>query len=162
MISAQYDAAARKGRIVLRPNRSWSWRSNTFFVMTLLGVSITIAAAFALRGYWLVLPFSVLEMAALLGCLYFCVRRANRQEVLTFSDDDLLLERGHTHPEQVHRYPRFFTRIHVEPGHHAWYEPRIAIIARNERQEIGSFLCSDEKRTLINHLRDMIAELQHR
>jgi uncharacterized membrane protein len=162
MVTAHFDAAARTGQIVLRPNRSWSWRSNTFFVGTLLGVSGSIAAVFALRGYWLVLPFSMLEMTALFACLYYCVRRASRQEVLTLSDDELVLETGHRRAEHVHRYLRFYARILVEPAQHAWYGPRIAIVARNQRNEIGEFLCIDEKRTLVNHLRDMIHALQQR
>jgi len=156
MVTAHFDDRIRRGRIVLRPNRSWTWRSNTYFVGTLLAVSVTIALSFALRGYWLVLPFSVLEMAALFGCLYFCVRRASQQEVLIFSVDELIVEKGHRWPERIYRYPRFFTRILVERPEHRWYQPRIAIVVRNERLEIGQFLGAEEKQDLIGHLRDMI------
>lgn len=156
MVTAHFDDRIREGQIVLRPNRSWTWRSNTYFVATLLAVSTAIALSFAIRGYWMVLPFSALEMAALFGCLYFCVRRASQQEVLTFSIDELIVEKGHQRPEQVYRYPRFFARFQVEPPQHPWYRPRIAIVVRNERLEIGQFLGAEEKQDLIGHLRHMI------
>jgi uncharacterized membrane protein len=156
VVTAHFDERVRMGQIVLRPNRSWSWRSNTYFVTTLLAVSSVIALSFALRGYWMVLPFSALEMAALLGCLYFCVRRASQQEVLTFSIDELVVEKGHGRRERVYRFQRYFTRVMVEPPAHPWYQPRIAIVARNERLEIGQFLGADEKRRLVGHLRHMI------
>ncbi len=162
MVHAHFDAVARTGQIVLRPNRSWSWRSNSYFIVTLLIVSLSVAGTFALRGYWLVLPFSALEMTALFGCLYYCVRRANRQEVVTLSDDELIIETGHNRAEQIRRYARFHTQIRVERGDHSWDEPHICVVARDQHQEIGDFLCGDEKRTLVNHLRDMIHALQLR
>lgn len=156
MVTAHFDDRTREGRIVLQPNRSWTWRSNTYFVTTLLAVSVTIALSFAWRGYWMVLPFSTLEMVALFACLYYCVRRASQQEVLTISLDELIVEKGHRRPERVYRYPRFFARVLVEPAAHRWYRPRIAIVTRNERLEIGGFLGAEETQALIGHLRDMI------
>jgi uncharacterized membrane protein len=156
MIDARYDKTSGLGQIVLQPNQPWSWRANTYFVGTLLGVSLIIASSFAMRGYWLVLPFSLVEMFALLGCLYYCVRRATLQEVLTFSADELIVETGHRRPEHVYRYRRFFTRFMIEPPAHPWYEPRIEIREREQRLEIGRFLRADEKRDLIAHLRQMI------
>jgi uncharacterized membrane protein len=160
MISAHFDAQAGLGRIILQPNRPWSWRANSYFVVTLLGVSLAVASSFALRGYWLVLPFSILEMAALFGCLYYCVRRATVQEVLTFSADELTVETGHQRPERVYRYQRFFTRFSVEPPAHPWYQPRIEIRDRERRLEIGRFLRADEKRDLVAELRNMIHMLR--
>ena len=156
MVDAYYDQEAGLGRIVLQPNRPWTWRANSYFVATLLGISLIIAMSFAMRGLWLVIPFSILEMTALLGCLYYCVRRATVQEVLTFSADELIVETGHRRPEHVYRYQRFFTRFEVERPAHPWYEPRIEIRHREQRLEIGRFLRADEKRDLVGHLRNMI------
>jgi uncharacterized membrane protein len=98
VIAAHFDECDRVGQIILRPNRSWTWRSNTYFLGTLFTVSLIVATSFALRGYWMVLPFSALEMTALLACLYYCVRRTHEQEVLTFSVDELIVEKGIAHP----------------------------------------------------------------
>jgi uncharacterized membrane protein len=156
MIAAHFDECARVGQIVLRPNRSWTWRSNTYFLCTLLTVSLIVAITFALRGYWMVLPFSALEMSALAACLYFCVRRTHEQEVLTFSVEELIVEKGHSEPERIYRFSRFFTRFHVEPAAHPWYQDRIAVQARDQRIEIGRFLTPDEKSRLVSQLRLMV------
>ena len=156
MIAAHFDETDRIGRIVLRPNRSWTWRSNTYFLGTLLGISLIVATTFALRGYWMVLPFSALEMSALFACLYYCVRRTHEQEVLTFSVDELIVEKGHRRPERVYRFSRFFTRFLVEPAQHPWYQDRIAVQARTERVEIGRFLTPEEKTRLVSQLRLMV------
>ncbi len=156
MIATHYDEDDRIGRIILRPNRSWTWRANTYFIATMLSISMAIAASFALRGYWLILPFSTLEMSALIACLYYCVRRTHQQEVLTFSVEELVLERGHRHPERVYRFSRFFARFFVEPAPHPWYRDRIEVRAREEHVEIGRFLTPDEKARLVTQLRLMV------
>jgi uncharacterized membrane protein len=95
-------------------------------------------------------------MTALVGCLYYCVRRTHRQEVLTFSIDQLVIETGHRKPEHVYHFSRFFARFLVEPAAHPWYEPTIAVQARDQRVEIGRFLTRDEKNRLVAQLRWMI------
>lgn len=160
MIAWEFDAAEGAGRIVLRPNRSWSWRANAWLVATLLAVSGTIGFGFAWRGMWPILPFTMLEVVVVLACLYYCVRRTHLQEVLTFSPDYLLFERGIGRPQVRHRFQRYFTRFFVRPSEHPWYRKRIALRCRDQELEIGSFLTSDEQDDLVAALRDIIHRLE--
>ena len=159
MIAATFDPAQGLGTIVLRPNRSWTWRANRYLVYSLLTVSSLIGFVFTLRGLWVVLPFTALEMTVLLGCLYYCVRRAHRQEVLVLSIDELTLQTGHDRLEHVYRYPRFFARFHVDASRHPWYTSRIRLESRGHRHEIGDFLTGDEKRELVRCMRELIHRL---
>lgn len=159
MISCEFDPGARGGRIVLRPNRSWTWRANVCLVGTLAVVSGAVGVTFALQGMWPILPFTVLEVIVVLGCLHYCVRRTHLQEVLTFSPEHLLFERGVGRPRTRQRYERYFARFFVHPASHPWYRKRIALRCRDEELEIGSFLTSPEKDDLITALNDMIARL---
>lgn len=156
MITSDFDQASVSGRIVLRPNRSWTWRANTYFVGTLMVISLTIAVTFTLQGMWVILPFTVLEMSVLLACLYYCVRRTHVQEVLTFSPESLVLERGINRPQLRVEFQRYFTRFFVLGPRHPWYRKQIALRCRDREMEIGSFLSSDEKDDLVRQLRDMI------
>lgn len=159
MVTAGFDEARAVGRIVLRPNRSWTWRANTYLIATLSVLSAFIAGGFALRGLWVVLPFSTLEMSALLACLYYCVRRTHRQEVLTFSAHELIVEQGHRRPEHTVRFERFWTRVLVEPARHPWYGDKVALRARGADLEIGSFLSAPDKKDLVREIRVMIRQL---
>jgi uncharacterized membrane protein len=160
VILSEFDDAERQGRIVLRPNRSWTWRANTYLVATLALVSGTIGVLFAMRGMWLILPFTVLELTVLLGCLYYCVRRTHLQEVLTFSPEYLVFERGIREPSVRRRFQRYFTRFFVHPPPHRWHQKRVALKCRDTELEIGSFLNGDEKERLVVALRDMIQRLE--
>ncbi len=159
MIVSEFDPASCEGRILLRPNRSWTWRANIMLVGTLMAVSGTMATVFAYQGMWLILPFTALEMSVLLACLYYCVRRTHQQEVLTFSPEHLVYERGVGKPDRRERFPRFFTRFFVRPPPHPWYRKRIALKCRDRELEIGGFLTSDEKDDLVVELQDMIRRL---
>ena len=70
MVVAEIDDNSRTGIIILRPNNSWSWRANVLFLSVLMGVSMSIAFGFLLAGAWVVLPFSLLEMAVVAYCIY--------------------------------------------------------------------------------------------
>lgn len=159
MIRSEFDPAVPQGRIVLQPNRSWTWRANIYLVGTLMAVSGSISTVLAYRGLWLVLPFTFIEMSVLLACLYYCVRRTHQQEVLTFSPDHLVMERGIRHPDQCYRFQRYFARFFVRPPAHPWRRKRIALRCRDEELEIGGFLADDEKDDLVRHLRIMIQRL---
>ncbi len=160
MVQFDFDNARCIGTVVLRPNQSWTWRANKLLVYTLMCISGIIAINFTIRGLWLVLPFTVLEMSALIACLAYCVRRGRRQEVLTMSMEEVRLQQGHDRPEHEVAYPRFFARFRVEAPRHPWYDMRLALEARGERHEIGAFLSRDEKRQLVSGLRSIVHRLE--
>lgn len=159
MILSEFDGSRAEGRIILQPNRSWTWRANTCLVGTLMAVSGSVGTVLAYHGLWLILPFTFVEMAVLLGCLYYCVRRTHMQEVLTFSPDYVVFERGVSRPDRRHRFQRYFASFLVRPPAHPWHRKRIALRCRDQELEVGSFLNSDERDDLVAVLRDMIQRL---
>lgn len=169
MIDTHFDSGCSDNgrsavRYVLRPNQSWTWKANIWFLGMLCTVSLLIALSFAVRGFWMVLPFSVLEVMVLVGCIWLCVRRGYRQEVLVLEPETVILRTGQrdSTAEQAvtRRFERFFTRFHVEPTAHSWRSTRVLLRCRNERHEIGSFLTTDEKQELISALRQGIRYLE--
>ena len=150
------------GQIVLRPNNSMSWRATRYFLGTLLTISFVIAGAFTVNGYWVILPFTVLEMSVLVGCLYYIARRNHFQQVVRFGAEEVVIETGYRQPEKRHCWQRFFTKILVNRARHPWYPSRVTMRCRDEEEEIGGFLPSDEKQALIRELRAMVAAADRR
>ena len=144
------------GQIVLQPNHSLSWRALKYFLAFMMILSFGIAIAFLFLGYWLVLPFTGLEMGVLSYCLWLCLRRGSLQEVITFSAEEVRLETGIDAPNQTETWERFFTQIHVTQAIHPWYRKTVALVHRGNSFEIGSFLTSPEKEELIKSLYDMV------
>ena len=140
------------GQIILRPNNSMGWRATKYFLATLMLLSFTVASVFTWNGYWVILPFTILEMSILSGCLYLVLRRNFIQEVVTFTPDEVILQVGRREPEYHRRWQRFFTKIMVKKAKHPWYSNRITLRCREEEREIGRFLTSDDKQALVRDL----------
>lgn len=156
MVQTFIDDGSRTGRIILKPNASWTWRANLWLLYTLMGVSFTIAIAFLLHGAWLVLPYTTLEMTALFACLYYCVRQCHRQEVITVSEHEVHVERGYRHPEQQWHYHRLWAKFLVKKPRHPWRRVVVSIRSHGEELEIGSFLNDPDKRALVKELKRVV------
>ncbi len=164
MVSVQYfdhdhTAPANEyvGQIILRPNNSMTWQAAQYFLVTLMAISFTMATVFMVNGYWMILPFSILEMSVLSACFYYILRRNQIQEIVCFGAETVDLESGRKSPELQLKWQRFFTKVMVHPPKHPWYPDRITLRHKDDEHEIGAFLTIPEKKKLITELRRMIA-----
>lgn len=164
MVSTQYFDSLQEpganpyiGQIVIRPNNSMGWQTTRYFIATLMVISFTMAIAFTLQGYWMILPFTIVEMGVLLGCFYYLIRRNQTQEVVSFAADQVVMEIGRDTPEVRYEWQRFFTKVLIQPPPHPWYPSKVALRYRDKEYEIGKFLNPADKQTLITELRNMVA-----
>src|SRR5262245_44660681 len=74
-------------RVVIGPNASLSEAQAWAFMGWMCAVGFGIAAVFAARGYWPILPFAGLELAALGAALWVTQRRNRYREVISVTDD---------------------------------------------------------------------------
>lgn len=150
-IKPQLDEA----QIVLRPNRSWTWRANLGLFYSLAAVSLTIGLSFLAKGLWLILPFNVLELTVVFLCLRYLLRRTRQREVITFTDDEVRIECGADAPERVTTFVRHWAQIQVTPPRPS-KRRRIAIRSRDTEQDIGAFLNDDDQTLLVAELRRIV------
>ena len=105
MIELEIDDTTKTGRIILRPNHSWSWRYNLYLLYTLATISGLVSMGFLLAGAWIILPFSIIELSVLAACMYYCTKQCNQQEVITVSDEAVQIELGHKRVEETRLLP---------------------------------------------------------
>ena len=67
MLSTYCTPGRAECQVVIRPNRSLTWRQSLFFIGLVSLLLFTVSGVFASLGYWLVLPFAGLEVLALLA-----------------------------------------------------------------------------------------------
>ena len=156
MVEADIDDQRHTGRIILKPNASWSWRANLYVLYTLMGISVSIGVGFLLMGAWLVLPYSMIEMAVLTACIVYCVRQCNRKEVITISEDEVLVQRGIYKPMEHWNYKRMWARFMVRAPRHPWDPAVVSIRSHGKELELGSFLSKRDKSALIEQLRRVV------
>lgn len=120
----------------------------------LLGVGI----AFAMHGYWPVLPFAGLEVIVLGAAFYQCLSRSQLREVVTVSAERVTVEKGRRLPEQHWECPRAWARVIMERSPIAWYPSRLSVVFQGRGVEIGRFLNEMDRQCLAAELQGVIRQ----
>ncbi|MCB1791195.1 MAG: DUF2244 domain-containing protein [Gammaproteobacteria bacterium] len=151
-------------RVVIRPNRSLSWRQSMIFLGAIAVPLLLISAVMATRGFWLILPFAGLELAALYASLYVVSHAARRCEVVSIGESVVTVEKGRERgrcaerggPEQRIEFARGWVRVELSRSTTRWYPQRLWIGASGRRVEIAEFLAEDEKVELAAELQRLL------
>ena len=144
--------------VVLTPNRSISWPWLLRFYIFICGVSLSVALAFAGLGYWLILPFSGLEMLFLGVALYVTCRKIYSQEVITICGDNIRVEKGCEYPNKLCEYDRNWVQVKLEMKGFYRKKTKLTLGSHGKFIEVGSFLSDAEKETLAFELNLVILQ----
>jgi uncharacterized membrane protein len=150
------DPAGRDCHWVIRPNQSLSWRQAVRVYTAIASVCLGIGIAFALHGFWTVLPFAGLEILVLGAAFYLCLTRSQIREVVSVNASVVTVEKGRQTPEERWECPRAWARISLQQPHIAWYPSRLAIAFQGRQVELGAFLNEEERRALAAELQQVI------
>ena len=156
MIQIESNKENNTHRILLRPNRSTSWRLSIFFIGFLVLTCLSIGIAFAFLGATLILPFAGLEVIFISICVYLVLLNSYRQEVIVITQDKLRIESGIGKSEKIIEYFRMWSYLLVERPRHPWYPAHIVVTSKGERVPVGDFLTEDEKEELVIGLETII------
>lgn len=152
-------------RVVIRPNRSLSWRQSLVFLAAISVPLLLVSVVLAMRGYWLILPFAGLELAALFACIYVVSHAATRCEVVSIGESIVTVEKGRDRgrcaeaggPDERTEFARGWVRVELSRQATHWYPRRLWIGASGRRVELGEFLVDDEKEELATELHRLLS-----
>lgn len=139
-------------QFVVQQNHSMSWRGNKLFLLSLAVLSFGIAAIFAYMGLWLILPFAGLEILALTFGLYYCSLRCKDREVITVTNDSLLIERGRDKPKERWQFQRAWTHLELKQALQPSHTSQLLVRSKGEELEIARYLTNKDKKTLADSL----------
>jgi uncharacterized membrane protein len=123
------------------------------FYLSLVVASFCIATVFLLRGAWMILPFSLIEMLALGVALMIYARHAIDGDRVTLGRDALEIESIDGTRRRLTRIDPRAARVEMEA------RPRgeLAVVARGERIAVGRFVCEQERRRFARELRQALS-----
>lgn len=147
-------------QFVLRPNQSMEWHQVKWFFGVVATVSVSIAVSFAMIGFWPILPFAGLELFGLAFALYICALGNRRCQVITVSQDEVLIEKGQHEPEEHWQLPTTWVRVSLDTVSSSWYPRRLRIWSHGKGVEIGEFLNEEERETLAGQLKQVLADVR--
>lgn len=152
-------------RVVIRPNRSLSWHQSMMFLGAIAVPLLLISLVMAIQGFWLILPFAGLELAALYVSIYVVSHASRRCEVVSISGSLVTVEKGRDRgrcadgggPEEHAEFARGWVQVELSGTAGTWYPRRLWIGTSGRRVELGEFLVDDEKVTLAAELRRLLS-----
>ena len=158
MVELICDPAGLDCHWVIRPNRSLSWRGalKVYAVITICCLGIGIA--FALHGFWPVLPFAGLEVVVLGLAFYLCQKHGQLREVVSINKDVVSVEKGRHQAEERWECPRAWARVNLKRSPISWYPSQLSVVFQDRQVEIGKFLNEEERCSLASDLKDMISK----
>ncbi|MDX1519250.1 MAG: DUF2244 domain-containing protein [Gammaproteobacteria bacterium] len=148
MIDQFHSVANNADGFIVMPNRAMSWRMLVTLYLIIALTTLTIGLVFYLHGFTLILPFSGIEVVLLGAALYITAWRGGLQEVILFTGDDIVIERGHHAPEETYRFQRAWAKIVLERSWNSWYPSRLLLRSHGKQIEIGEFLNEQERQGL--------------
>ena len=144
-------------RIIIRPNRSMTWEQTKTVYVCIASYSLAIAGAFAVMGFWPVLPFAGAEMAAL-GLAFYVNALAGRSvEVVTVGGDVVKVEKERPGPRCEWRFHRAWARVDMDWSSGA-RSSRLVVRSHGNEVVLGEFLTEDERALLAATLADVLRD----
>ncbi|MES2684766.1 MAG: DUF2244 domain-containing protein [Pseudomonadota bacterium] len=145
-------------RIIIGPNASLTARQAVFVLASVSFVALTIAVGFTLMGFWPILPFAGLELAALGTALWVSLRRNRYREVLDFSEGRVKVGfgwMGQGASAEID-WARSFTRVLLEPGSTRNGHNRLYLTSSGQRIAIGRCLTDAEREALYARIKGLL------
>ena len=142
------DLSMEKREWLLKRNCSLAPRQLALAYGVLCLLSFSVAAAFALYGYWYVPAFSLLEMSAVACALLHYARHADDYEHIALHDNCLLIEQVRAGRARRTRLDPYWTRIAIP----AAGRRLIHLEAKGVAIDIGCFATEARRRQVAREL----------
>ena len=147
------DQLAQTTVITLLPNRSASWGETRLFIFIICGIMLAIGTFWAFAGAWMILPFSGIE-AGLVAFLFYRVCLATyHKQVITFSNDSVLIQFGRHFPKRSWRLPLNNVYLALTEPKQKFSPVKINVSDGKQSIELGAFLNKEDKQLALLNLK---------
>jgi uncharacterized membrane protein len=143
-------------RIEISPNASLSWQSAAIFFGSIAAASLFIAIIFVAQGYWPILPFAGIELAALGWATLHSMRKSRQRDTVLLEATRVVVEKHRLEGHQRMEFPRCWARARLEADARRHYPSRLLIRAHGRACEIGDFLTEEERASLRSRLNELL------
>ena len=145
-------------QIVIRPNRSLSFRGMVWLFLAYLGLMAVIGLGFLGAGAWMVLPFAGVEAVLIFLIFYFVVyRHTNDHELVIIEGETVSVISQKGSSQSHHEFPRYWAKLKLERDEYSWYPSRLKLGCYGRLVEIGSGLGEQDRQVLAKKLKNLMA-----
>lgn len=137
----------------IRPNTSYPRRNWGWLLLVLVVTSMTIALRLAWQGFWVILPFTLVELAIVVVLMQLVRRRGSYTEVVRIGDENVEILHQQHGKDRDWIFPLYWTRVDLRSPRHRWYPHRLLIGSSGTWVEVGQCLTEEEREGLVGALR---------
>ncbi|MEO0574053.1 MAG: DUF2244 domain-containing protein [Pseudomonadota bacterium] len=147
----------------LTPNCALSAQQAVMFFSGVASVSLLIAFAFVLMGYWPILPFAGLELALLGWALKRNWDRGQTSEYVEIDAQDITLTRCDAAGDVVQtiRLPTPWTQVALIRDRRGVAGSELAFGQKGKWWVFGRFLVQQEKQALRRRITEVLRQIRH-
>ena len=143
---------------LVKPNASFH-RSGWKWVVALLAiVALSIAVRFAWLGYWVVLPFAIIDIVAVTLIFLMIVRKSAYIEKIVVNQNDVEIHHIERNNNASWQFPLHWIQINLEAPSHRWYPHRLLLGSKGQWVEVGGCLTDDERQSLAEALKQTVKQ----
>lgn len=143
---------------IIRPNHSLSARGTLGAVLAFGVVLGLIAVRLAYMGFWLMIPFLLLDLVAVATAFYHIRKKCCIHESVKIDDKQLLIEHHELKNAKSWGFDLSWVQVKLQKHAHPWQPSRLLIGSHGKWIELASFLTDEERASLSNELKQTISE----
>lgn len=141
---------------VIRPNASMSTKCAWVVFSIIVVLSIAVMARFVLLGAWMVVPFTLAEVAFIGGILWLVIRSNQCVETIFYKEDELRIVQQDSQQCKEWTFQPYWVQVFLQSGRHPWYPDRLLIQSHGQSLEIGACLTASERTSLAEALSELL------
>lgn len=130
------------------PNRSLSKHGTMMVVMTFSLVLGLLALRFALMGFWLVIPFLLVDLIAVSFAFFFIRKKCCIRECVKIDNKQLLIEHHEIANAQSWDFDLHWVTVDLQEHEHPWQPSRLLVGSHGRWVELARFLTNEERASL--------------
>jgi uncharacterized membrane protein len=143
-------------RIELAPNCSLKPQSAALFFVSTCLFSLIIPLIFVWHGFWPVLAFWALEMAALGLALHTSLRRRKYTQTVLITESRICLVTRSRHGAQKQEFARHWAKVRLRSPPRRHGTSLLTIESHGRACEVGGFLTEEDRRRLAERLHELV------
>lgn len=143
----------------LSPRCSLTSKTARVFIGLVAAPTFAVALLFTAQGFWPVLPFAGLEIGLLIWAVRSSLRSGLEREIITVSDDSVIIRHWDRRGVQSAVFPRHWSRVTLHAPLAALHPSRLVFESHGRACEVGRFLTEDERRSLAVRLQQLVGNM---
>lgn len=137
---------------VIRPNNSLGRFEFLLLGGTFTGLLVLMAVRLALMGFWLILPFLLVDFAAVAIAFYLIRRKCCLYESVRIDDRQLEISHHERRNTRSWSFDIHWARLELQPGQYSSQASRLLVGSHGKWIEFAGFLTNEERESLFQAL----------